>query len=61
MSYWGYLSDSEVLPEFNLEEKELKFFARWNERDSRYEKYGANHLMANVITVIIEAMNRPGI
>ncbi len=55
LDYWGYIGRVQRLPEY-LKDGRLSYFAKWNERESRYELYDEATLRSLIIRGIIIGM-----
>lgn len=58
LDYWGYIGRAERIPEFDRGNLKLSFFAKWNERASRYELTSESGARAQVLRGIITGLNQ---
>lgn len=58
LDYWGYIGRVERIREFDRGSHTLAFFAKWNERASRYELNSEAAVRAQVLRGIIAGLNQ---
>jgi hypothetical protein len=56
LDYWGYINRTQRLPDYELSSRKLSYYAKWNERDRKYEFSGEAKIRAFVILGAIQTL-----
>lgn len=58
ISYWGYMSRSEILPSINLEINQITFYSHWNEGLSTYSHIEKREILSKTILGVIKDLEK---
>lgn len=54
ISYWGYLSRSEILPSINFDSNQVTYYSHWNEGKNRYSHITKIEILSKIILGVIK-------